>query len=153
MDQKLSEEVENRCKFWPPQVMSVRRRWAGTGAKQLLRDNDIILEINGQNIETFRDIELAVAGKSTMKMVVVRGGKELTLDVASAPVSQSVTERVVRWCGAVLQAPPPAVAAQRGQELRGVYVSSRFHGSPAVKYGLPTMSRIVEVDGETVQDL
>eukprot|EP00929_Paragymnodinium_shiwhaense_P105180 TRINITY_DN7009_c0_g3_i1.p1 TRINITY_DN7009_c0_g3~~TRINITY_DN7009_c0_g3_i1.p1 ORF type:complete len:1044 (+),score=149.24 TRINITY_DN7009_c0_g3_i1:48-3179(+) len=153
MDQKKSEEVEARCKHWPPQVMSVRRRWAGTGARQSLKDNDIILEINGQHIETFRDAELAVADKPKAHMLVVRGGKELTLDVDTLPVSQSVTERVVRWCGAVLQAPPPAVAAQRGQELLGVYVSSRFHGSPAVKYGLPTMSRIVEVDGEPVQDL
>eukprot|EP00927_Polykrikos_kofoidii_P012891 TRINITY_DN15606_c0_g2_i3.p1 TRINITY_DN15606_c0_g2~~TRINITY_DN15606_c0_g2_i3.p1 ORF type:complete len:1075 (+),score=158.41 TRINITY_DN15606_c0_g2_i3:68-3292(+) len=153
MDDATTEEVEAKCKHWPPQVMSIRRRWAGTDAHKMLCDNDILLEINGQHIETFRDIELAMADAPRASLLVVRGSEKLTVDIATAPLEQTVTDRVLIWCGAVLQAPPHAVAAQRGQLQCGVYVSSRFHGSPAAKYNLPTLSRIVEVNGNPVENL
>jgi len=166
MDPETVDEVEARCKHWPPQVMSVRRRCAGTNAQEKLRDSDIILEINGQPIETFRQVEVALreseadpsssntdASPRTAKILLARAGKKLQVDVATSPVVDLVTNRIVCWCGAVLQTPPAAIAAQRGQAMRGVYVASRFHGSPAASHGLSPMSRIVEVDGKPTPDL
>merc|ERR1712113_434458 len=149
----MTEEAEDKCEHWPPQVMCVRRRWAGTGAHEVLRDNDLLLEIDGQRIETFRDIEVAVSGRERVTLLIVRGGEKLHVCVPTTPLVDSTTDRIVLWCGAVLQAPTLAVAAQRGQPRCGVYVSSRFHGSPAAKYNLPPMARIIEVDGENVPGL
>lgn len=156
MDSEMTEEVEAKCKLWPPQVMSVRRRAVGTDAYEVLADNDIVLEINGRRLETFRDIELSVRSQPQATLLVVRSGKKLLLKVQTEPLDDNITDRVVLWCGAVLQKPPPAVATQRGQARCGVYVASRFHGSPVSpvsKQGLPPMSRVVEVDGKEVTDL
>lgn len=153
LDSETTEEVEARCKHWPPQVMCVRRRWAGSDAWHMLRDSDVVLEIDGSPVETFRDIEVAVAQQPQVSLLVVRGGKKLQVQVKTKPLVSSFTDRVVLWCGALLQAPPAAIAAQRGQEQRGVYVASRFHGSPAATYHLPPMSRIIEVDGLPTPDL
>merc|ERR1712151_1336823 len=153
IDAATLEEVEAKCKHWPPQIMSVRRRWADTGAQELLRDNDLLLEIDGQHIETFRDIEAAVSGKTKASLLVVREGQKTMLEVPTAPLADGATSRIVLWCGAVLQAPHPPIATQRGQPRCGVYISSRFHGSPAATYNLTPMSRIVEVDGCQTPDL
>jgi len=153
MDSTMTEQVEAKCEHWPPQVMSIRRRWASTDAHDYLRDSDIALEIEGRHIETFRDIELAVRGRENVRMLIVREGQQLEVELRTQALQDGVTERVMLWCGAVLQTAPTAVAAQRGQERCGVYVSSRFHGSPAAKHGLPPMARIIEVDGESISDL
>eukprot|EP00428_Durinskia_dybowskii_P051794 CAMPEP_0170321750 /NCGR_PEP_ID=MMETSP0116_2-20130129/61643_1 /TAXON_ID=400756 /ORGANISM="Durinskia baltica, Strain CSIRO CS-38" /LENGTH=395 /DNA_ID=CAMNT_0010574589 /DNA_START=1 /DNA_END=1184 /DNA_ORIENTATION=+ len=144
LDAATTEEVEAQCEH--------RRRWAGTGAFELLQDSDIILRVDGRRVETFRDVETA-ADVPEAELLVVRNGEKLNLRVRTAPVADTTTDRLILWSGAVLQAAPAAIAAQRGQELAGVYVSSRFHGSPATRYNLPVMSRVIEVDGEKVPDL
>jgi len=150
MDDATADAAESECKHWPPKVMSVKRRWAGSPAHKALLDNDVVLEINGRRLETFRDLELSVANEPIAKLKVVRDGSTIDVEVETMPYDNSSTDRVVIWCGAVLQSPPFAIAAQRGQEQRGVYVASRFHGSPCYMYGLPTMCRIVAVDGNDV---
>merc|ERR1711920_388038 len=125
----------------------------GTGAYDALKDSDVVLEIEGQRVETFRDVEVAVSGKEQIKLLVVRDGEKRDIVLKTTPLGDCVTERVGLWCGAVLQTPPLAIAAQRGQPRVGVYVSSRFHGSPAAKFSLPPMARIVEVDGKEVTTL
>ena len=163
MDAPTIEAVEAACEHWPPQVMSVRRRWADTAAASLLRDGDLVLEANGRHLETFRDVELALAGgeagseagggPAPVSLRVVRGGKEMCIEVAPKPLDDVITDRLVMWAGATLQRSPAAVAAQRGQHRTGVYVASRFHGSPETKFGLPPTSRIVSIDGVDTPDL
>src|SRR5690606_184600 len=65
----------------------------------------------------------------------------------------SGTRRTLIWAGAVLQAPYRDVAAQRGVEPTGVYVSFFAFGSPASRYGLYAGRRITAVDGIPVADL
>ena len=57
------------------------------------------------------------------------------------------------WAGALLQAPYRDMAAQRGVEPYGVYVSYFAYGSPASRFGLFAGRRIVEVDGEPTPDM
>ncbi|CAH0519565.1 unnamed protein product [Peronospora belbahrii] len=50
--------------------------------------------------------------------------------------------------GLLLQAPPLSVSAQRSISLDdGIYVSCRYAGSPAARYGPQPTSRIKEIDG------
>merc|ERR1712224_1114221 len=103
-----------------------------------LQDSDIVLAVDGVRVESFRDLEMAVRNRAlpSSELLIVRGGKKMTVQVPLTPLSDDVADRrrVVLWCGAVLHCPPLAVAAQRGQERLGVYVSSRFSGSPASRY-------------------
>jgi len=64
---------------------------------------------------------------------VLRSGSRQTLRVPTRELGSDETSRVLLWGGAVLQAPPPAVARQRGFESKGVYVASHHRGSPANK--------------------
>merc|ERR1712172_29607 len=94
MDPATTDDVEAKCKHWPPRAMSVRRRWAGTNAHSELQDNDIVLEIDGQHVETFRDIEMAVAEKTEVSLLVVRRGQRLNLQVRTVPLIENVTDRL-----------------------------------------------------------
>jgi S1-C subfamily serine protease len=53
----------------------------------------------------------------------------------------------------VLQAPHPAIAAQRGIVPDGVFVTWFWFGSPASRSGLRATHRIVEFDGVPTADL
>jgi hypothetical protein len=75
------------------------------------------------------------------------------LPVPTVALEGHDVDRVLVWAGALLQAPPRELAAQRGIERTGVYVAYFAYGSPATSYGLWAGSRIVEVDGHPVPDL
>jgi hypothetical protein len=64
---------------------------------------------------------------------VLRSGARLSFTVPTHALGSDETSRVLLWAGAVLQAPPPAVARQRGLASGGVYVASHHRGSPANK--------------------
>ncbi|MEN8181955.1 MAG: trypsin-like peptidase domain-containing protein, partial [Myxococcota bacterium] len=133
-------------------VLSVRRRVAGSPAARLLREGDLLVSVNGQPVTRPREVERAVAGEK-VRVRVVREGEELELDVPSVSLTGSGSTRALRWAGALLQAPHRALAAQRGAEPGGVYVSWAWFGSPASRYGLRATRRIVAVDGVPTPDL
>ena len=70
---------------------------------------------------------------SKVTVEVLRSGARHTLKVPTRELGSDETSRVLLWGGAVLQAPPPAVARQRGLDSKGVYVASHHRGSPANK--------------------
>ena len=95
----------------------------------------------------------AKAAAASVQMEVLRAGKKVSIAVPTRAVGSDETRKVLLWAGAVLQAPPDAVARQRGLPPRGVYVGSHSLGSPAHKFKLAPTSRITEVDGKAVADL
>jgi S1-C subfamily serine protease len=133
-------------------VLSVLRRTAGTPAAELLREGDLLLSINGRPAESFAVLERA-AQAERVSLTVLRDGEELTLDVGTVAQSGRGTDRFLFWEGTLLQAPHPAVSAQRGVEPGGVYVSWFWYGSPANRSHLRATHRIVEFDGIPIHDL
>jgi S1-C subfamily serine protease len=105
------------------QVLTVLRTVAGTPAAEYLQPGDLLLSIDGQVVTRFRDVE------------------------------QVVQREQIMWAGALLQAPYRDMAAQRGVEPFGVYVSYFAYGSPASRYGLFAGRRIIEVDGISTPDI
>ena len=134
------------------QVLSVDRLVAGSPAATLLEAGDLLLAIDGNVVNRFREVERAVQ-KPNVAVTVWRDGAEKTLQMRTSALNGRDIDRVVIWAGATLQAPHRAMAAQRGITSNGVFVSFFFYGSPATHYGLYAGRRITEVDGQVTADL
>jgi len=133
-------------------VLEVRRITAGTPAADLLVEGDLLLLVNGAPVTSFRDVERAAQAED-VALQVLRDGAELDLRVATVDLDPIGTSRAVVWAGALLQAPPLAVRAQRASPGDGVYVIGRRHGSPADRDGLLSTRRIVAVNGTPTPDM
>src|SRR6187402_460188 len=129
------------------QVLSIVRLVGGSPAVGKLKQGDIILSIDDKVVTKFREVELAVADKREVNVMVWRDGEEQLITLATAALSGNDIDRIVMWAGATLQAPHRAMIAQRGIPPEGVYVGYFAYGSPATRYGLFPGRRITEVDG------
>jgi S1-C subfamily serine protease len=134
------------------QVLSVDRLVAGSSAATLVQPGDLLLAIDGNVVNRFREVERAVQ-KPSVSVTVWRDGAEKTFTLQTVALNGRDIDRLVIWAGATLQAPHRAMAAQRGIAPYGVFVSFFFYGSPATHYGLYAGRRIVQVDGQPTPDL
>jgi S1-C subfamily serine protease len=134
------------------QILSIDRRVAGSPAFTLLEPGDLILAVGGKVVDRFREVERAVQTPE-VSITILRDGAEMTLQLATVPLSGRGVDRVLEWAGATLQAPHRAMALQRGIPPEGVFVAFFNYGSPAAHYGLYAGRRITEVDGQSTPDL
>jgi S1-C subfamily serine protease len=151
----LPEEWVRRFEDHDPQrrqVLSVNRLVAGSPAAALLEPGDLILAIDGNVVNRFREVERAVQ-KPNVSVTVWRDGAAKTFKLDTVALNGRDIDRVLIWAGATLQAPHRAMALQRGIAPYGVFVSFFFYGSPATHYGLYAGRRITEVDGQPTPDL
>ncbi len=134
------------------QVLSIARLVAGTPASAVLRPGDLLLAVNGQTVNRFREVEMATRAPR-VAVTILRDGSETTLDIETAALDGRDIDRLLLWAGAVLHAPHRAMSAQRGIPPEGVFVAYFSYGSPATRYKLFAGRRIVEVDGRATLDL
>ncbi len=134
------------------QALAVARLVAGSPAASQLQPSDLVLAIDGQVVNRFREVERAVQ-KSAVKLTVWRNGAPLEVTINTVPLDGRDIRRVLIWAGATLQEPHRAMAAQRGIPPEGVFVAYFYYGSPATRYGLYAGRRITEVDGQPTPDL
>lgn len=151
----LSDEDATRLGASDPsarRALAVRRIDPTAPSANILKVGDLLLEADGAVVTRFRQVERAAQAES-VGLRVLRDGSMLQLDVPTVPLGSDGTDRVLLWAGAMLQAPPRALAMQRGQLPVGVYVAGRFGGSPADRHQLASTRRIVAVDGQPTPDL
>ena len=134
------------------EVLTVATTVADSPASRFFRSGDILLSIDGDLVNTFRQVERA-SQQPSVEITVLRGGREVTGRVGTVALDGLGLERVVSWAGALIQAPHRELAVQRGVGSGGVYVSFFNFGSPASRSGLFAGRRIVAVDGEPTPDL
>ena len=134
------------------QVLGVDRLVAGSPAAALLEPGDLLLAIDGNVVNRFREVERAVQSPS-VSVSVWRNGAVKTLQMNTVALGGHDIDRVLIWAGATLQAPHRAMSAQRGIVPTGVFVAFFFYGSPATHYGLYAGRRIIEVNGRPTADL
>ena len=134
------------------QVLSIARLVAGAPAADALRPGDLLLAVNGQVVNRFREVERATRAPR-VEVTILRDGREMAFEVATAALGGRDIERLLLWAGAVLHAPHRAMSAQRGIPPEGVFVAYFSYGSPATRYKLFAGRRIVEVDGRATPDL
>ncbi|KAL4115209.1 hypothetical protein PRIC2_013377 [Phytophthora ramorum] len=137
------------------QVLGIKRCAAGTDCASKLESGDLLLAVDGQAVVRDADVERAVDGKTELKALVVRDQKEMIVTVSTSQLSAMGTDRVIVWCGLVIQSPHYAVASLGyiPEEGGGVYCSRWCYGSPAHKYGLRATIWLVEVNGEPTRTL
>ncbi|MGE4609779.1 MAG: trypsin-like peptidase domain-containing protein, partial [Myxococcota bacterium] len=116
-------------------VLSISRITTGMPSAEILQVGDLILAVNGQTVTEFDEVELATQAPS-VRVTLLRDGKELTRDVPTTVLGGTGTNRALFWAGAVLQAPHLAIAEQGAADPSGVYVAWFWYGSPANRYGL-----------------
>jgi S1-C subfamily serine protease len=151
----LPDGLAKRLEEHDPQrrrVLSVRRRVAGSPAAELLREGDLLVDVNGHTVTRPQEVELAVDA-DVASLHVVREGRELILEVPTVRLRGEGGSRALVWAGALLQPPHRALAIQRGVDLTGVYVAWTWFGAPASRYKLRATRRIVAVDGQPTPDL
>jgi pro-apoptotic serine protease NMA111 len=134
------------------EVLTVSTTVADSPAAEFFRSGDILLGIDGNLANTFREVE-AAAQQPTVEVTVFRNGAEVSGRVDTVALDGIGIDRVVSWAGALLQAPHRELAVQRGVGTGGVYVSYFNFGSPASRSGLFAGRRIVALDGQPTPDL
>ncbi|SAL99643.1 hypothetical protein [Absidia glauca] len=117
---------------------------------KVLNVGDLVLTIDGKLVTRMTD--LAFQEKDTVKMVILRDGGELEVDVPLSTFSGYETTLVVGWQGALIQQPYKSVLEQVRHVPTGVYVSCTLFGSPASSVLRPGVW-IVEVQGQPVVDM
>jgi S1-C subfamily serine protease len=151
----LPDEWARRYEAHSPerrQILSVGNTVAGSPAADVLRIGDLLLSIDGQEVNTFREVEQATQ-KETVEIVFFRNGREITETIGTVALDGVGIDRAVLWAGALLQAPHRELATQRGLSLGGIYVSFYNFGSPASRGGLFAGRRIAAVNGIETPDL
>jgi S1-C subfamily serine protease len=134
------------------QVLAVASVVAGSPAAEFFRTGDILLGLDGEPMNTFREVELATQ-RPDVEVTVFRDGREVTERVGTVELSGEGLQRVVLWAGALVQTPHRAISAQRGIDSHGVYVAYFAFGSPASRSGLFAGRRIIGVNGQPTLDM
>ena len=116
-----------------------------------LQEGDIILTldeelINGRIISK-HDLP------ETLQAVVIRNLEPMTIDIRTFCNEQIETTRIVMFCGAALQQPPPAVRQSLSKLHSGVWVGGTVAGSNAARFNLSEISFITHVNGKPTPDL
>jgi S1-C subfamily serine protease len=151
----LPESWASRYEAHNPQrreLLAVSSTVAGSPAESLLKAGDILLSVNGNLVNTYREVELATQATS-VSAVIFRDGGEMAIDIGTVALDGIGIDRVLLWAGALLQTPHRELAAQRGLDPGGVYVSFFNFGSPASRSGLFAGRRIVALNGQPTPDL
>ncbi|NOY25493.1 MAG: PDZ domain-containing protein [Oligoflexia bacterium] len=130
----------------------VARVWEDAPAHGLLREGDILLQVDGRPAVDLLEIEQS-AQSDQVTVQVARDGTVQDIVVPTIERFGADLDRVLSWSGTLLHAVQDAVPEQRGLSPEGVYVAWYWYGSPAARYGLRPTRRIQEVNGQPTPDL
>lgn len=118
---------------------------------ELFQRGDILLEINETPVSSFRQVEL-LSQSPEIKVTYFSEGKVHSGVLSTTPLYGQDIEQVFYWSGLYLHSPHRAAQQQGNVGSDGVYVASYSYGSPATRYGLYAMRRIVEIDGKPIKN-
>ncbi|KAF2862290.1 Peptidase, trypsin-like protein [Piedraia hortae CBS 480.64] len=149
----VSEEWIERVEREDPerhQLFMVRK--VDAGGVEGLAEGDIILTLNDKLITRVSDMDVMYTNPS-LQAVIVRKQEQIALEIPTVPTSETETDRVVVFCGALLHRPHQAVRQQISKVHSDIYVSARLRGSPAYMYGLAPTNFIMAVNAVSTPDL
>jgi len=137
----------------------------GPAAKSGIQRGDVIVSLNGERVDSSRDLSRMAADLkpgASARVEVIRQGKPLTLTlmvgkmpeaedvIARAPTQEDLTAKL----GLQVQNLTPEIARQIGAKTRtGVVVAGVAPGSPAAQVGLQRGDVIIEVNQKRVRNV
>ena len=133
-------------------ALGVARVSAGSPAAEVLREGDLVLRVNGALVTDPGPVESAIR-EGGASLEVLRRGERMSVELRPWMLDAAGLRRAIGFAGALVHAPHPAVAQQRGIAQTGVYVAWYWYGSPAGRFGLRPTRRIVAVDETPTPDL
>ena len=153
---KLSEDWVRKLQSAQPrrsQVLSVSQLSHSTNQESEVLEGDLILAVDDNIAATFGDVERSTRDQQRVRLTVWRDGIARDLTLNTVPIYAGPgTDRVVVWCGLLLQAPHRAVL-EMGAPSNGVYCSYYLYGSPASFYGMKACRFVIEINGQSITDL
>ncbi len=133
-------------------VYEVVRREGGSAAAEVLRDGDLLLEVDGAPLTDIGLLDDA-RRRGSFQLVVVRDGLPVVVSLSPVARSGAGVERVVNWAGLVLHEAHPEVARQQAMPPGGVVVSWMWYGSPASRGGMRSSRRLIALGDTPVPTL
>ncbi|NQZ22499.1 MAG: PDZ domain-containing protein [Colwellia sp.] len=118
---------------------------------ELFKRGDILLAINNTPVSSFRQVEL-LSQAPEVGVTYFSEGKIHSQTLTTTLLNGKDIEQVFYWSGLYLHSPHRAAQQQGNVSEDGVYVASYSYGSPATRYGLYAMRRIVEIDGQPIKN-
>jgi S1-C subfamily serine protease len=141
---KLAEQKPNTGK-----LLAVYNVAKSAPSAEIFKRGDIILAINDVPVSDFRQAEL-LSQSANVSVTYFSEGKLHTSEVNTAKLLGQDIDQVFYWSGLFLHSPHRAAQQQGNVGKEGVYVASYSYGSPATRYGVFAMQRIVAIDGKAI---
>lgn len=132
-------------------ILKAQRILKGDPAVDRLREGDLLLAIDGELANSYREVE-RLSQNERVRLTILRDRQVLDLDVATLSFDGRGVEEVVRWAGAYVIEPYRALSFDQGIEPFGVYSTLFFWGSPAGRETLANR-RILALNDISTPDL
>jgi S1-C subfamily serine protease len=130
-------------------LLSVYNVAKSAESAKVFKRGDLILAINDVPVSDFRQVEL-LSQSPTVEVTYFSEGELHTAEVNTAELLGQDIDQVFYWSGLFLHSPHRAAQQQGNVGNEGVYVASYSYGSPATRYGVFAMQRIVAIDGKPI---
>jgi S1-C subfamily serine protease len=134
------------------EVLQVLVVHGGTPASEVLRDTDVLIELDGELLTDLKALE-SLHDRDRVEVVYLRDGREHRAEVDLQGLTGGGVDRVLQWAGLILHAPHYGVQAQGGRPPYGVYASWLWYGTPAARYGFRPTRHVVQIDDVPTPDL
>jgi len=122
---------------------------ASSKSAKVFKRGDILLAINGTPVSDFRQVEI-LSQAQEVEVTYLSEGEIKNNKLKTTLLNGQDIEQVFFWSGLSLHAPHRAAQQQGNVSDEGVYIASYSYGSPASRYNLYAMQRIVEIDGQAI---
>jgi S1-C subfamily serine protease len=123
---------------------------AASSSAEVFKRSDILLAINNTPVTSFRQVE-KLTQSPEVTVTYFSEGKVETAVITPTPLFGHDIKQVFFWSGLYLHAPHRAAQIQGNVGATGLYVASYNYGSPASRYAVYAMQRIVEIDGMPIK--
>jgi S1-C subfamily serine protease len=133
-------------------VLQIDRIERDDAMAQVLQPGDLLVELEGEPVTRFREVEERMRGKNRVSVTVCRQGGLVQAEILPRPLASTDVERVIAWSGVRLHTPDRS-ARLLGVLPRRPYISWLESGSPAGRAGLRAQRTVMAVDGTDTPDL
>lgn len=132
-------------------LFTIYNVYANSDAVRVFKRGDILLAVNSQPVVSFKQVE-QLSQQKNVQVTFYREGKVHNENVETSVLNGRDIDQVLFWAGIYLHTPHRAALQQSNISDKGLYIASYSYGSPASRYQIFAMQRIVEIDGAPIEN-